>query len=370
MQNTEREKPNVWQAAEALRSDLSKLKGHLETWWASVSKDGEKPELVNLRRPQGAGTSSETILATLNWPENTTPSQDVVFRIQPHGFQLHLNPVFKLQFDAMKALSDLQTVKVPQALYFEENSEILGHPFFVMSQLHGNVPVSSPPYTKEGWLYDASPAQRQKVWYSAVEGLCSIANIEANDITFLDKPESGQTGLQQELDHWRRFMPWATGGKEPDLLLELFDWLVRHKPTEKEDGLSWGDARIGNMMFGEDFTLSGIMDWEQANLGGSRQDLGWWLYFDEYYSKWHGHSRLDGMGSRADTLSLWRELTGDDGGDQRWYEVFAGYKVALFTVKSYQVMQNDAATDISLNTALLYTCELAGITPKSDRLWS
>ena len=34
------------------------------------------------------------------------------------------------------------------------------------------------------------------------------------------------------------------------------------------------------MMFADDFTVAGVMDWEQLSLGGALLDIGWWLFFD------------------------------------------------------------------------------------------
>ena len=41
-----------------------------------------------------------------------------------------------------------------------------------------------------------------------------------------------------------------------------------------------------------------------------------------------GVDRLEGLGTREETIALWRELTGGSVDDLFWYEVFAGFKVA------------------------------------------
>ena len=55
----------------------------------------------------------------------------------------------------------------------------------------------------------------------------------------------------------------ADGVRSP-LLERCFAWLDANWPEhEGPTVLSWGDARIGNMMFGADFRLTGAADWEK-----------------------------------------------------------------------------------------------------------
>ena len=53
-----------------------------------------------------------------------------------------------------------------------------------------------------------------------------------------------------------------------------FAWLEEHWPADEgETVLSWGDARIGNIIF-DDFTPVAVLDWEMASLGPREVDLG------------------------------------------------------------------------------------------------
>ena len=88
------------------------------------------------------------------------------------------------------------------------------------------------------------------------------------------------------------------------------------------------------MAFGDDFRLVGVMDWEQASLAGGLHDLGWWLFFDEFHSIGQGVARLDGLGTRAETLELWEELVGERTDDLHWHEVFAGFTLIQLTCRA------------------------------------
>ena len=54
------------------------------------------------------------------------------------------------------------------------------------------------------------------------------------------------------MDEQRRYYDWvAADGVRSPLIERGFEWLESHWPAEDDaDIFSWGDARIGNMMFG------------------------------------------------------------------------------------------------------------------------
>jgi aminoglycoside phosphotransferase (APT) family kinase protein len=87
------------------------------------------------------------------------------------------------------------------------------------------------------------------------------------------------------------------------------------------------------MIFAPDFRLSAVLDWEQASLGGPLRDLGWWLFFDELYSDGIGLPRLDGMGTREDTIALWESVSGIKAIDLYWYEIFAGFQLGILMLR-------------------------------------
>jgi len=239
---------------------------------------------------------------------------------------------FREQYDLLDLLHGERLVKVSEMHWYEPDESVLGQPFFVMSRLAGRVPVSFPPYNRSGWLFDANPAQRRALWRSAVEELARIHSVPVDLVRFLDKPHLGASGLEQQLTYWERSISWSTGDANPDVLVETGEWLRANLPAQRSDGLSWGDARIGNMAFGDDFRLVGVMDWEQASLAGGLHDLGWWVFFDDYHSTDQGLTRLDGLGTRAETIELWEDLTGNRADDLQWHEVFAGVHVVAVGV--------------------------------------
>jgi aminoglycoside phosphotransferase (APT) family kinase protein len=249
-------------------------------------------------------------------------------------------------------------VRVPEPLFFEPDPSLVGVPFFVMEQLHGHVPVTFPGYNVSGFLFDATPAQRRVAWESAVEELCRIAVVPVDEMQFLDQPELGPTALEQQFEYWRKSVDWASGNQTPDPVWEVDAWLEANLPADRTNGFAWGDARIGNMMFGEDFRLAGVMDWEAANLSGPRQDLAWWVFFDEFNSTARGVAPLDGLGTREETFALWEDRVGEPVGDIHWYEVFTGFQITLFVLRTSTLL--GGSTDLESNQGFQMTRKLLG----------
>ena len=348
-------------AASGRRRTLDETRAVLCSWFAD-RLGASAVDLTDLRYPVGAGTSSETILATARWTKDGVDAvRDVVIRVHPDRFQLFRDPEFMVQYRVLDVLHRHQLVTVPEPIFVEEDPAVLGLPFFVMTQLRGNVPVSMPPYNAQGFLFDATPAQRRTAWTTAMDELCNVATVPPELVTFLDKPELGPSGLEQQLEYWRRSIEWSTAGSPNDVFWQLYEWLAGNVPDDRTDGLAWGDARIGNMMFGDDFRLTGVMDWEQANFGGPRQDLGWWLFFDHFHGEGRGLRRLDGLGTRAETIEMWEDRVGLIAGDTLWYEVFTGFKVGLLTVRTFLLMGDGKVAPGLTNAGLLQACGLLGI---------
>lgn len=304
----------------------------------------------DLQIPEGAGTSSGTVLFRASWSDGTTPAQrGLVVRTHPDKVQLFREPDFAKQYLVIDALHRSGRVKVAEAVLYEDDPTVIGVPFFVMSQLEGRVPISFPGYNVEGFLFDASPAQRRASWESAMEELCRIARVPVAEFAFLDQPELGARGVDQQLEYWHRSIDWSSGNQTPEPVWTMYEWLAANVPEDATNGFTWGDARIGNMMFGDDLRLVGVMDWEQANLSGARMDLGWWLFFDEFHSTARNLLRLDGLGDRTETIAFWEDRTGETAGDLTWYEVFTGFQVGLLSFRTMSILGSPNALDWESN---------------------
>ena len=204
----------------------------------------------------------------------------------------------------------------------------LGQPFFVMERVRGRVPVSMPVYNARA----GSPRRRRPSAGScgrrAFDELIAHPRRSRRQArrSSTSPPLGGRWARRSSSAYWSgrsRGRPAAP----PDILCVMAEWLRADRPADHDDGLAWGDARIGNMMFGDDYRLLGVMDWEQASLaarcatsaGGSSSTT------TTASARASPASTASAPDKRPSTSG--RSSSGSRPTDLRWYEVFAGFSV-------------------------------------------
>lgn len=308
--------------------DLDALEGQLSRWLAARLAPASDIRIANLTYPRGAGQSHETILFDLAWQQGGAEMQrGCVLRIKPGRFTVYPDDLFEQQYRIMQAVRD--HVRVAEVYWYEEDPSVLGAPFFVMEKRSGRVPVSVPPYRDSGWVAESSPAQRRTMWQNGVRQLAAIQRVPLDGLDFLAGPDGARDGLAQEFDKFTRFVDWVADTPAHPILAAGLDRLRQLWPAHQPAGLVWGDARLGNMMFDDQYDVVTVMDWEQPSLGGALHDLAWWIVVSETM---HGATadtpHLAGMGTREETIALWEEQTGITAHDIEWYEDFTRLKMS------------------------------------------
>jgi aminoglycoside phosphotransferase (APT) family kinase protein len=313
--------------------DLDELAGQLAGWMSARLPGAKGMRIENLAYPFGAGRSHETILFDAHWTEDgRAVTKGCVVRIKPVTHLVFPDDLFDKQYRLMKVLSDNNYMPVATPLWFEEDPSLLGAPFFVMEKRKGRVAVSIPPYAQEGWVAEATPAQRRKFWENGVRQLAAIQKVPLSAVEFLAGP-NGLRGLDQEWDKYSRFVKWISKDRRWPILEAALEHLRERWPKNQPEGLVWGDARLGNIMFDDNFEVVAVMDWEQPSLGGALQDLSWFLVIsDMMHSTGGGRPHLEGMGTRAETIALWSEVCGKSAEDVEWYEDFMALKIGCMSV--------------------------------------
>jgi aminoglycoside phosphotransferase (APT) family kinase protein len=227
-------------------------------------------------------------------------------------------------------------VPVARVLWLEEDPAVLGSPFFVMEKLAGRVAVSVPSYLEKGWVADATPAERARLWEGCVQALASVQSVPLSAVPFLVPADGDGFGGE-----WARWAGFLDDLERPDRPLprhrEVLELLADGMPAHRPEGIVWGDARIGNMLVDDDFQVVALMDWEQPSTGGALHDLGWWLINQRGKSLPLGGRLLPGMLDRADTIALWEQVTGIRAEAIDWYEAFAAYKMSCLMVNMYDL---------------------------------
>src|SRR5262249_42909356 len=143
---------------------------------------------------------------------------------------------------------------------------------------------------------------------------------------FLARPEYGATPFAQQLGYYTMMLRWAAAGRAMPIAEAALAWLERHRPlVEPPATLTWGDARIGNMIF-RDFAPVAVLDWEMATLGPGEVDLAWWLVLERYHTEGVGAAPLPGFPARDEIVALYQDMVGRRVHDLFYYEVWGAFR--------------------------------------------
>ncbi len=297
--------------------------------------------------PEWAGTtangmSSDTVLFRADWNEHgERRAHDLVARIAPDPADVPVFPVYDMrqQFDTIRTVAELTDVPVPAVRWCETDPSAIGAPFFVMDRVEGQVPPDVMPYNfGDSWLYDATPAQQQRLRDRTVEVLAALHAIDrpAERFDFLAYTEPGATNLRRRLARLHGWYAFARDHHHSALIEQGFAWLEEHFPAIDETHLCWGDARIGNCMY-RDFTPVAVLDWEMACLGPRELDLAWMVYAHRVFEDIAAQMNLGGMPDflrLEDVAGTYEKLTGYTPRALEWFTAFAAAQYGVVFLRT------------------------------------
>jgi len=314
--------------------DPAALRGALRSWLASRLPVDAAPEISEVTSPSSTGMSSETLLFEARWAEaGEARGGAFVARVEPDADDCPVFPVYdlKAQFDLLRLVRERSRVPVPRVLWLEQDPRHLGAAFFVMERVEGRVPPDVMPYTFGSWLSEAAPEDRRHLQDASVGVLAELHAIDASspDLAFLDFDLPGDTPLHRHFENQRRYYEWMRGPRRHPLLERAFAWLEAHWPTEEgETVVSWGDSRIGNILYAG-FEPVAVLDWEMAAKGPRELDLGWMVFlhcfFDEI-ARGAGKPGMPDFMQPADVADTYRAATGHEVRDLEFHQVYAALR--------------------------------------------
>jgi len=284
--------------------------------------------------------SSETILFDATWRDN---AERLVARLAPDPADVTVFPSYDLerQFRVMKLVGELTSVPVPHVHWYEPDASVAGSPFFVMSRIDGEVPPDVMPYNfGDGWLYDASREDQERLVATTLDVIAELHAIDApvDRFAFLERDEPGDSHLRRNVAHVRAWYDWAAAdGLSSALIERAFDWLEAHRPAAVGTTvLCWGDARIGNVLY-RDFRPVGVLDWEMATLGPRELDVAWLIYAHEIFEHIAAGYGLGGMPDfmrRPDVVAAYEARTGHALSNMDFYGVYTAIQYAIVFLRT------------------------------------
>ncbi len=329
-------------------ADLDEFRERLTAWLAARDEVDASAgvEVSAVSRPESSGMSNISVLFDATWtpaaPASTggaaePQSAQLVARMCPQDDAFPVFPVYDLakQFDVMRVVGESTDLPVPRVRWLEQDPAILGTPFLVMDRATGRAPVDNPPYVFDGWLLEMDPEQRREFQRESVAVLAAIHQIpQPAELLSSLAPAPGISALRAHVDEQRAYYEWTTreDGLTIPVIERAFDWIEANWPAQTgPDVLSWGDARIGNILY-EGTTPTAVLDWEMAAIAPAEVDLGWFLYFHDLFQELAVAFDFPGIPDLFDhreVVEQYEQLTGSTVRDLPFYYVYAGLRQAI-----------------------------------------
>ncbi len=321
-------------------SDPALLQGRLEAWLARQLPDGASPSIGEFTANDTNGMSSDTVLCSATWSvDGVAHHERFVVRIAPDADAFPVFPTYDLaaQFATMRHVSLASSVPVPQVWWCEPDTAPLGRPFFVMSRVDGDVPPDMLPYTfGDNWVGDLDDATRRRLQDEMVRVLAdlhAIADPAARFAFLADPAAGGPHDLARHVAATERWYEWSLATNPRSTLVERAFTLL-HDRLPANPGptvLSWGDARIGNVLFDGPKPVA-VLDWEMAGLGPRELDVTWLTYSHRVFQDLAEGLELPGLPAFlgcADVCTAYETASGHRVQDLEWHLLYAAVRWAL-----------------------------------------
>lgn len=298
-------------------------------------------------RKAEAGFSADTFLFDVTGIDGPESRTGYVFRRPP---EVALFPDYDLrrQYLTMQRLSDT-SIKVPTMCWLDADPEVLGSPYYVMDRIEGGrSPSDVPAYHAAGMYFDADEKARETMWWGCVDTIAEVHQLDpaALRLDFLQYNTFGAGPVEQAVNYLEAAARWATAQVPPGIQRGL-DWLKAHLYTPEHTTLCWGDSRLSNTLYGPDFSVIGVLDWEFAYLGDHEADLAWLLFIDWLSSEFQGNPRLPGTPDRTQVIERYERLTGFTVKRLQFNEVLAAVLLAVPLIRLSSHMEIEGITDLS-----------------------
>ncbi|HEX5586148.1 MAG TPA: phosphotransferase family protein [Acidimicrobiia bacterium] len=281
------------------------------TSWLAVRLDATDLAVTSFERPAG-GRSNDTFLVGAEWTAADGPRVDrLVVRVQPQTTQIFRAPDVMREAHVLQGL-ERGGVRVPHVRWCEADTAALGAPFFVMDEVKGNVPLARPSIHAAGWLPTLTVAELGTLWSSALDTLVAVHAVDwRRNHAFLLGETAGTSTVEyvERIAEWYR---WSTEGRPYPITDAALDHVLErsHEVVDTEPVLVWGDARVGNMIFGDDGQVAAAIDWETASIGPPEIDVAHWLFFDEFATGAIDVAPLPGWPDAEETVRTYEARSG------------------------------------------------------------
>ncbi len=344
--------------------DPDELRSSIEAW---LRRDDPDACVTSLEMPEKTGISSLTVM--LDVAHGTGSTERLVARVVPDSSAVPVFPNYDLekQYLVLEHLGRNSPVPVPRVHSLVTDLSVLGVPFFTMDRVEGEIPPDVMPYPFGSFVTEASRSEQRRMQESAIAVLAEVHRVQVPESlrARLEFNNGGKTALRRHFAEQRAYYEWCTAdGVRSSVLEACLDWLEDNWPAEQaeDDLLSWGDARIGNMIF-KDFSPVAILDFEMVGLAPREVDLGWMVYlhrwFDDIASSL-GVAPMSHFMRVPDSVATYESSSGHQVRDFRWYLLYAALRhgIIMFRVSRRPIAFGQAEMPADPNDLIMHKVTL------------
>ncbi|MFZ0173860.1 MAG: phosphotransferase family protein [Acidimicrobiales bacterium] len=343
--------------------DRDELRDALESW---LSASGLGTRVLSLEVPEHTGVSSLSVLLEVEGT-GAAPAR-LVARLAPDDQAVPVFPNYDLekQFLVLEHLGRQGGVPVPRVHRLELDVRPLGVPFFLMDRIDGAIPPDILPYPFGSWLTEADRVDQRRLQEGALAALAAVHRVELPPEleARLAFDKEGPTALHRHVAQVRSYYEWCSSdGVRSSVIEEGFSWLEDHWPEGVDDFvLSWGDSRIGNMVF-RDFTPVALLDWEMVGLAPREVDLGWMIYLHRWFDDITAMMEIEPMRHFMrvpDAVATYEAESGTTVRDMRFFLFYAAlhHGIIMFRVTRRQIAFGQAVMPDDPNDLILHRTTL------------
>jgi aminoglycoside phosphotransferase (APT) family kinase protein len=283
-------------------------------------------------RAADRGLSTETFLFNLQQEADGKPItlKRLVFR-RPPAFSLYPDYDLTRQVLVMNRLRNTP-IPVPTVCWLDRDEKDLGTPYYVMEQVPTIGTASDfVSYHSQGLYFDVTPEQRATMWWGCLQAIVDVHGLDWRGLR-LDKllmPERGVHPLDQVVDYYAALLRWTFPERPRTEFVDAVNWLRDNAYEPDHLVLCWGDSRLSNILYGPQFDVVAVLDWELAYIGDHEADLAWLLLTDWACSDYQGVPRLEGSPGREETVARYERLSGRPVRNLRYNEVLAAVQLGI-----------------------------------------
>jgi aminoglycoside phosphotransferase (APT) family kinase protein len=245
-----------------------------------------------------------------------------VVRRPPLGHVLATAHDMAREYRVITALRDT-SVPVPRSYALCTDPDVLGAPFYVMSNVNGVA------YRTADQLSAVGPARTRVIAERMVGTLALLHTVDPAEVGLADfgRPEGF---LARQVRRWKKQLDASRSRTIPGID-ELHELLAANTPDGTGPTIVHGDYRLDNVLVGPDDGIAAVLDWEMATLGDPLTDVGLLIVYQRMDRLAEGPmaSGAPGYPPEGEILGLYAASSGRDLSDLGFYIALASFKSAV-----------------------------------------